>query len=712
MSDYQYSEELHEQLNSNFGINESLIGKEVEIKETEKLQLFLYIRNYDSNGNLITSPRDAVKTVIDTYEKVFTVFEWETSEPTYTYDENNDMIFDVKKNYRDVISNDPLLYIPDELKDITPIVIDETTFLSEGLINYFNSFNRVEKNESKTIFIKFNSTTDKYKYYSLDDYLIRFLLAYGYKTLGFDLDDKNIVFDDIALLETEVMSFDNVNIVMNDNIGIETDSLYLNNVNISIADDETIKTFGVLFKAKCKFDFITFDEYMCKFEIGSKETNMIKWMNNSFSLYSLSYESDKKEYDGIDPMIKIRNIKDVSIGSVYIKSKRFNSNIFLFSKCAKINLNSITLKADERFEKNLISINDILELIACGIKIEQNSKTNNTKPLYVFSISGGTIFSEYSFMSVISKYIGICQFKNDYTEKVSFTGCVNMESNKTFNLINSSIKSLVLSNCSINNITNFIIDASNILFFGVNISKVPEVKLTPREKIYISDSSIKCDDLLFNCLDGSSVMMEGSTIKTNKIESHGDEGTGNFSTDNCTIKSKEMYVKYMKKISSSNSNYEINEIEISVVNISHFNPALINNSLKKITMLGNCNNSNLVIDNSSVRDLSFYFNKLKGNLGILYNNMISDNLVSIKDSLINLNIKILKENDPITISLKTSGECKGSIISTDTDNALIIPAAEGSFNETKRFKNTDIGELKSSKWKNFIAYGVIKGDTL
>ena len=92
--------------------------------------------------------------------------------------------------------------------------------------------------------------------------------------------------------------------------------------------------------------------------------------------------------------------------------------------------------------------------------------------------------------------------------------------------------------------------------------------------------------------------------------------------------------------------------------------------------------------------------------------MISDNLVSIKDSLINLNIKILKENDPITISLKTSGECKGSIISTDTDNALIIPVAEGSFNETKRFKNTDIDELKSSKWKNFIAYGVIKGDTL
>ena len=91
---YQFSEEKRDNLLATFNIKEENIVKEdtenSSVVSEEILQLCIYIRNYDSDGNLLTTPNSAVKTCIDTFERTVNKFSW--TEKTLIESENSEEI--------------------------------------------------------------------------------------------------------------------------------------------------------------------------------------------------------------------------------------------------------------------------------------------------------------------------------------------------------------------------------------------------------------------------------------------------------------------------------------------------------------------------------------------------------------------------------------------------------------------------------------------
>ena len=104
--EYEHSEKKRTELLANAGVLNEVLemekvlensdGSPFEIKEDEAKKLCVYIRNYDSNGNLVNSPSDAIKTCIDTFEKTILKVEWEEQEP-YTREDGTNS-FKLKKN--------------------------------------------------------------------------------------------------------------------------------------------------------------------------------------------------------------------------------------------------------------------------------------------------------------------------------------------------------------------------------------------------------------------------------------------------------------------------------------------------------------------------------------------------------------------------------------------------------------------------------------
>ena len=79
-SEYEYSPEKEAELYASMNITDLEAFEEVqrnnEPTEEEIKQLCIYIRNYDSEGNLIDSPVSAIKTCIDTFERTLLKTTW------------------------------------------------------------------------------------------------------------------------------------------------------------------------------------------------------------------------------------------------------------------------------------------------------------------------------------------------------------------------------------------------------------------------------------------------------------------------------------------------------------------------------------------------------------------------------------------------------------------------------------------------------------
>ena len=85
-SEYEYSEEKRLDYLAKAGVPDELItnsiseSDEFKVTEIEKKQLCIYIRNYDSDGNLIDNPSTAIKTCIDTFERTVIEYKWNERE--------------------------------------------------------------------------------------------------------------------------------------------------------------------------------------------------------------------------------------------------------------------------------------------------------------------------------------------------------------------------------------------------------------------------------------------------------------------------------------------------------------------------------------------------------------------------------------------------------------------------------------------------------
>ena len=79
-SEYEYSPEKEAELYAKMNISDLVsyeeVQRNIEPKEEEIKQLCIYIRNYDSEGNLIDSPIRAIKTCIDTFERTLLKTTW------------------------------------------------------------------------------------------------------------------------------------------------------------------------------------------------------------------------------------------------------------------------------------------------------------------------------------------------------------------------------------------------------------------------------------------------------------------------------------------------------------------------------------------------------------------------------------------------------------------------------------------------------------
>ena len=161
-SEYEYSPEKEAELYASMNITDLESFEEVqrnnEPTEEEIKQLCIYIRNYDSEGNLIDSPVSAIKTCIDTFERTLLKTTWFEFE-SVKLPNGSTKYKKILRQTTEEISNGSD-YADEEILKVKPHIIEHRMFVNTFLRQYLENFKIQEISE----IIGFDEDTKEMKY--------------------------------------------------------------------------------------------------------------------------------------------------------------------------------------------------------------------------------------------------------------------------------------------------------------------------------------------------------------------------------------------------------------------------------------------------------------------------------------------------------------------------------------------------------------------
>lgn len=712
--EYEHSEKKRTELLANAGVlNEVLEMEKVlensddspfEIKEDEAKKLCVYIRNYDSDGNLVNSPSDAIKTCIDTFEKTILKVEWEEQEPYIREDGTNS--FKLKKNvsYKDGIDNS--VFADEEILKVKPHIIESTTFLNKFIRSYFDNFNINKNKGGKTLFIEYHITSNSYKNYNLTDEDIDYFYRKNYDIIGLKLDNKEIEFNtENFMLECKTISFEDCTFKINTESGInfKSDYLYMSNISIDSKYKDKLATISCTLNKIADIKYIKFTNELCKFDFLNMNTNdMQRWMQSSVKMYGFEFIDSTKSYEfKTENILRFNSFYNVDISGVSLSFDMIDMHIMKFDNITNLVLGSHNFTAN-KFGKNLILLKNITNFTGCSIYATQNLPENGN--IFLFHTSGGGLLGEHKYTAVITTNIGIVSSSDDNIDTISFNSIRCNKFSKPMKWSSGTPTKLILSNCLLDSIANLELKFPKISIYNTNITNINEFIISASEKCFISNSSFNGENMNFVLTDDASFLSDMNKMNFKKIEIEGESGTGNINLKSNDIKSKEINFAAMNKITSKDSIFKTSNISVVGKNINGFNPVFENN-LKEIKVSGQSKNSLIMINNENELNVNIDVDSCKGTLNVISMNKTANLSVNITKSQVEMQFDTLEETIDNKIELVCNEDCEGSILTSLNENYKFIPKAEGNFSSLKHFKNANGINFKTKEWKEKVAYG-------
>ena len=708
-SEYEYSPEKKAELYSQLNITEEIAqieeSEDDEVKEEEIKQLCVYIRNYDADGNLVESPGNAIKTCVDTFERSVTKSTW------YELEECTDAFGAIK--FKKVLKQDikealnASVFADEEILKVKPHIIEYRTFVSTFLREYFENFKINKVKNGKTLYIEFHSTTPEYDFYpiTVDDLL--YFTNKNYDIIGLNLDGHAITVTDNRLLELKTLSIENsiIDIQYDTGFAFSVDSLFMNEVQIkSLYHEKFLASISATVKELVKLSYISFTDELCKFNFLNTNTDdMQKWMQSSIDIYGIEFVDNKKSYDyNLETLINFKGFYDVKVSSINYAFDSLNMNLMKASNVSNLNLTSINVTANE-FEKNLIILDKVTNLVSCGIYVTQNNIQG--RDIYAFHSSNGGIYGEHKYTAVITDKVGILNSSGDNYETISFSNVKVNDFERPIKWIAGTVSKMIFSNCYLDKITNLDISISKLSIYDSNFTNIENLELNIKEKLFSSNTSLNGNNMNLILVDDANSLISENKINFKTLNIKGNGGTGNVNFEKSIVNGNELLAEGMNKISSSDTNFDFNNVSLTGNNISSFKPNFDNSKLKNLTLKGNIKNTTFFINNENEATIDCNLESLKGNVSLFYTSKVSNLNLNLKNCMVEFNVDAVAENENIDnkIHLKCEEGCLGSILTSYKSNFKFSPKAEGSFKDLKQITFDDT--FRKNDYKDKIIYG-------
>lgn len=714
--EYSYSEEKRIELLSKAGASDDIIAEsnpnsssnfDFSTKETERKQLCIYIRNYDSEGNLLDSPVNAIKTCIDTFEKSIIDVEWDEKEAITLEDGTTSYKKVHRKESKEGV--DGSIFADPEILKVNPITIDYRTFFNLFICNYFSNYEINKNKGGKTLYIEFHNTSDEYTNYYLSDEDLEFFINKNFDIIGLNLDNRTFEIKTTNLISLTTLSIENTKIVMSNETGfsLKSNYLYLENINIISEYYKVLPVFSCTVE-NVEIKYLSFEKEICKFDFLNPVSNdMQKWMQTSLKIYGLEFLNKDTSYNfPLERLFNFKSYYSVTISSVNLTLDEIELNIFKFANIYNLNLNSFNFNIN-KIKKNCILMEKITNLIACSIYCTQINSASGD--LYLFFSSGSLLLGEQKYTGIITTNIGLIKSSDDNCEQMSFNNVRVNKFNKPINRKTGSTNKIIFSSCNFENISELELSIPKLSIFNSRFANVEYMNLVIEEKLYMTNTSFTGNKCQINLnTKSSSLLFEDSNISFKELIIGGTSGNGNINISKCSVNSNDIKFISLNKLSSKNSLFETKAIELSGANINSFCPSFENGSLRDITLSGVVKNSLLNINNPNEATINFNIEACKGNVYLNYSIKPSNTNMIVKDSMIEVVYDSIDTETEKNITLLCKSGCEGSIFTTKNEKLKFVPKAEGEFTKFKQYKENDIRDLKKNIWKEKIAYGYSK----
>ena len=669
------------------------------IKTEDERHLLIFIRNYDFKGRIVESPRDAEVTYIDTYERIMEHLYFRKE----IKDENGNIRYEQEEQY--LIKEDPYLFIEDNVKIVEPHVIQDTHFLKSFLEEYFENYPEKTGKFNKSIYVVFHNTQNYTYYNAFNKEMIDLLKVHNYHNMTFDLDNQTIEIDFPFIMEFGTFSISNakLNIKVKTDISIKANEVYFNSVEINTTSNRTI---NIQAKNKVDIRYISFTKQLVYFNIQADQDDIALWINTSVFIYNFIYDSQNYDYiDKLNSIIKIENFYNVTITGAYVNGKKFDISILRLKNIMNLLMNTGKVKTSDRFIKSLISIESVSNISVCSSYAFQERE--QSEKIFFFIVNQGKPNDSYSFSHIITSNLGIISVMNDFSSKISMASCETINSLLPISYLKSSIGKIVISKSSFTNSKQFLLAPGNFSIYD-SILESETLELSGSKKIYISNSSVKANEIKFIVTDGASLFTETSNISGKKITISGESGKGMFKTTRTEFKTDDMDIQSINRVGCENSNFYVRNFSLIGAGISGFNPYFLKNKLDSIKIQGKINNSVITINNTVTRKLIMEVSNCIGDFNIIYNEKIPRKEITMNNTKATIAFSTLKSEDEKQDAKLTCLEnCVGSIVYSTDKNIKFIPQAEGEFKDFKYFdSNYSLQDIKQqSEYKKKICYG-------
>ncbi|MBR1818153.1 MAG: hypothetical protein IJ772_04815 [Bacilli bacterium] len=708
---YAFSDDLNQKLKDE-NVTDIISNpgyQDLDITQEEHKQLLLFIRNFDDSGNLIESPSLAKKTFIDIYERKIERIYW------YQPKTNENGSINIDENEfveKFVIKEDPTIYIEDDIKQVNPHVIHDTTFISAFLKEYFAPYKELSGINNKSLSITIHNSTENYPFYdtTFNTELLSLFIKHNYFYLSFDLDKHAFEIDQNQVYEFGSFSLSNSKLILSAKPGftIKTDNFLLDNVEIKVKTSAT-PYITVTYKETAKLNYISFTDKICYFDFSGKEDNITKWLSQSVTIFGLTIDTPSLNYDDVlEYIVKIKNTNTVTITGYTLRTAKFNMGVLRVDNCLKLIMNTCNFGSTERFLKSLVSIESVSSISTCGCYAAQDLPQKDKS--YFFTITKGDNLASYSFVSLITTNFGMLSLIEDYSNKVSLCRCQSKGSIHPINYQSSSVQKICLTGCVIEDVEDFELRPNSISIFDSVINS-KTLTMSSSDKIFVSNSKLKGKKSEIIATDKTNIFFELSSLTGDEIGFDGNMGDGIFKFKNTSLKSETINILGMNKCSVEKGTFETENFIVSGANISGFNPVFDGNKIKKIKVTGKISNSIFVINDKFSRRLEIEEEYLSGDISFAFTNKLFEINLLVQNSKAHSLFGSYGELDGESdISLTCKEDCTGSIIYTALDNFKIVPKAEGAFNDLKLIdSNLSYHEIRQSKeYNSKIAYGKVK----
>lgn len=681
----------------------------------DKIRLMVYITHYDKDNKIIDVisefTSDNIHRVdVNCYEMI-----QQTTTYEYYIQKAKIDIFKENTEYQTVsdsidnVSEAPVL--KEELKDRDPVyLLEKNERLTTKLYEYFNNlFTDDEYGNEKAINIYFNSPTEKYEHYVIDEKLIQLLLVKRFKYHYYNLSLKILILKANANYTLDTFYVEDTTIELTDIAEFYVKDFYLKNSVINPISN-VVDSFALLSINSTNLvdiDYIDMKDKVFFISINMKNENNLQWIKSKLSINNIMITHNKDIKSSLDPIIRIVNCYYISLFNLELSFNELSSTLLRIINCNTVELSNINVKASHRFHKGIINIMGCNNVTLTNAYATQVAKTfiTDREVVYFVTTTNHEAIADHKYINISVSDVGFLASNNDSQRSVSISGLKVNNFHSPFKYTASLINSLKLMESEFNNVSEVYFIAKDVSIFNPLFNN-DKLSFDIYGKLYFSspDLYIK-ESLKVKLFSGSSFISDFGSLRSKVIKIEGDNSGKVICQKTRLAASEELIIKGIEHLSLKEGRIEGRNISLSSKSLTGFSSNIISDKLENLSITGEAKSETLYLDGKIKRRNNINLDKCIGQLTLKYqqNNPLN---INISDSLIKLFVTRTEELEAEgIINFSFSGDCIGKTSLIALSPYKLTPIAEGNFNDLMRINSEK--DLNLMNYKDKILYGTL-----